>query len=166
MEMLLNDFSLGLFIMQSVILLVLILLMRKFAWKPILDALQSREEGIQGALDATENAKLEMQNLTADNEKLAKQARAEREEMLKEARVMKDQIVATAKEEAQTIADGMVAQAKETITSEKQAAMAELKSTVANLALDIAEKVVKQELSNKDKQLELVEKSLAEVTLN
>lgn len=166
MEMLLNDFSLGLFIMQSVILLVLILLMRKFAWKPILDALQSREEGIQGALDAAENAKLEMQNLTADNEKLAKQARAEREEMLKEARAMKDQIVATAKEEAQTIADGMVAQAKETITSEKQAAMAELKSTVANLALDIAEKVVKQELSNKDKQLELVEKSLAEVTLN
>ena len=70
MEMLLNDFSLGLFIMQAVILLVLILLMRKFAWKPILDALQGREEGIQNALDAAESAKLEMQNLTADNEKL------------------------------------------------------------------------------------------------
>ena len=166
MEMLLNDFSLGLFIMQSVILLVLIVLMRKFAWKPILTALQSREEGIQTALDAAENAKLEMQNLTADNEKLAKQARAEREEMLKEARVMKDQIIATAKQEAQVMADTMITQAKETITSEKQAAMAELKSTVSGLALDIAEKVVKQELSNKDKQLELVEKSLAEVTLN
>ncbi|MGB1269942.1 MAG: F0F1 ATP synthase subunit B [Flavobacteriaceae bacterium] len=163
---LIHDFSPGLFIMNAVILLVLIVLMRKFAWKPILDALQSREEGIQGALDAAENAKKEMENLNADNEKLLKEARAEREAMLKDAREMKDQIVATAKQEAQTIADDMIVQAKATITSEKQAAMSELKNTVSGLALEIAEKVVKQELSNKDKQLELVEKSLAEVTLN
>jgi F-type H+-transporting ATPase subunit b len=166
MDQLLNDFSPGLFFMQAIILLILIVLMRKFAWKPILDSLQSREEGIQSALDAAEDAKKEMQNLNADNEKLLKEARAEREVMLKEAREMKDQIVATAKEEAQTIADDMVVQAKATITSEKQAAMLELKNTVSGLALEIAEKVVKQELSNKDKQLELVEKSLAEVTLN
>jgi F-type H+-transporting ATPase subunit b len=166
MDKLLNDFSPGLFILQAVILLVLIVLMRKFAWKPILDSLQSREEGIQNALDAAEDAKKEMQNLNADNEKLLKEARAEREAMLKEAREMKDQIVAAAKQDAQTIADDMVLQAKATITSEKQAAMSELKNTVSGLALEIAEKVVKQELSNKDKQLELVEKSLAEVTLN
>jgi F-type H+-transporting ATPase subunit b len=166
MDKLLNDFSPGLFILQAVILLVLIVLMRKFAWKPILDSLQSREEGIQNALDAAEDAKKEMQNLNADNEKLLKEARAEREVMLKEAREMKDQIVAAAKQDAQTIADDMVLQAKATITSEKQAAMSELKNTVSGLALEIAEKVVKQELSNKDKQLELVEKSLAEVTLN
>jgi F-type H+-transporting ATPase subunit b len=163
---LLNDFSPGLFILQAVILLVLIVLMRKFAWKPILDSLQSREEGIQNALDAAEDAKKEMQNLNADNEKLLKEARSEREAMLKEAREMKDQIVAAAKQDAQTIADDMVLQPKATITSEKQAAMSELKNTVSGLALEIAEKVVKQELSNKDKQLELVEKSLAEVTLN
>jgi len=166
MDQLLNDFSPGLFVMQAIILLILIVLMRKFAWKPILDSLQSREEGIQSALDAAANAKLEMQNLNADNEKLLKEARAEREAMLKDAREMKDQIVATAKEEAQGQADKMIAQAKETINSEKNAAMAELKNTVSGLALEIAEKVVKQELSNKDKQLELVEKSLAEVTLN
>jgi F-type H+-transporting ATPase subunit b len=166
MDQLLNDFSPGLFFMQAIILLILILLMRKFAWKPILDSLQSREEGIQNALDSAEDAKKEMQNLIADNEKLLKEARAEREVMLKEAREMKDQIVAAAKQEAQTIADDMVLQAKATITSEKQAAMSELKNTVSGLALEIAEKVVKQELSNKDKQLELVEKSLAEVTLN
>lgn len=166
METLLNDFSLGLFIMQAVILLVLILLMRKFAWKPILDALQSREEGIQNALDAAESAKLEMQNLTADNEKLLKEARAEREVLLKEAREMKDMIVTEAKVEAQAQANSLMAQAKETITSEKNAAMAELKNTVSGLAIEIAEKVVRQELSNKDKQFELVEKSLAEVTLN
>ena len=166
MDQLLNDFSPGLFFMQAIILLILIVLMRKFAWKPILDSLQNREEGIQNALDAAEDAKKEMQNLNADNEKLLKEARAEREVMLKEAREMKDQIVATAKQEAQTIADDMIVQAKATITSEKQAAMSELKNTVSGLALEIAEKVVKQELSNKDKQLELVEKSLAEVTLN
>ena len=166
MDQLLNDFSPGLFFMQAIILLIFILLMRNFAWKPILDSLQSREEGIQNALDSAEDAKKEMQNLNADNEKLLKEARAEREVMLKEAREMKDQIVAAAKQEAQTIADDMVLQAKATITSEKQAAMSELKSTVSGLALEIAEKVVKQELSNKDKQLELVEKSLAEVTLN
>lgn len=166
MDQLLNDFSPGLFFMQAIILLILIVLMRKFAWKPILDSLQDREEGIQNALDAAEDAKKEMQNLNADNEKLLKDARAEREVMLKEAREMKDQIVATAKQEAQTIADDMIVQAKATITSEKQAAMSELKNTVSGLALEIAEKVVKQELSNKNKQLELVEKSLAEVTLN
>ncbi len=166
MDQLLNDFSPGLFFMQAIILLILIVLMRKFAWKPILDSLQSREEGIQNALDAAEDAKKEMQNLNADNEKLLKEAREEREVMLKEAREMKDQIVATAKQEAHAIADDMVLQAKATITSEKQAAMSELKSTVSGLALEIAEKVVRQELSNKDKQLELVEKSLAEVTLN
>ena len=166
MDQLLNDFSPGLFFMSTIILLILIVLMRKFAWKPILDALQSREEGIQSALDAAEDAKKEIQNLNADNEKLLKEARAEREAMLKEARDMKDQIVAKAKQEAQIVADDMVLQAKATITSEKNAAMSELKDTVSGLALEIAEKVVKQELSNKDKQIELVEKSLAEVTLN
>ena len=163
---LLNDFSPGLFIMQAVILLILIVLMRKFAWKPILESLTAREEGIQSALDAAENAKKEMANLNADNEKLLKEARAERESLLKDAREMKDKMIADAKGEAQAQADKIIAQAQATIQSEKQAAMAELKSTVAGLAIEIAEKVVRDELSNKDKQLDLVNKSLAEVTLN
>ncbi|MFD0964566.1 F0F1 ATP synthase subunit B [Pseudofulvibacter geojedonensis] len=166
MDQLLNDFSPGLFFMQAIILLILIVLMRKFAWKPILDSLQSREEGIQGALDAAENAKKEMANLQADNEKLLKEARAEREAMLKDAREMKDKIVADAKAEAQAQADKTIAQAQATIAAEKASAMAELKNTVASLSVEIAEKVVREELSNKDKQLGLVEKSLAEVTLN
>ena len=163
---LLNDFSPGLFIMQAVILLILIVLMRKFAWKPILESLTAREEGIQSALDAAENAKKEMANLHADNEKLLKEARAERESLLKDAREVKDKMIADAKGEAQAQADKIIAQAQATIQSEKQAAMAELKSTVAGLAIEIAEKVVRDELSNKDKQLDLVNKSLAEVTLN
>jgi len=166
METLLNDFSVGLFIMQAVILVILIVLMRKFAWKPILDALQSREDGIQNALEAAENAKVEMQNLQADNDKLLKEARSEREEMLKEARELKNKMIEDAKTEAQEQANAMIAQAQAAIESEKKSAMAELKGHVAGLSLEIAEKVVRQELSNKDKQIELVESMLGDAKLN
>ena len=153
---LLNDFSPGLFVMQAIILLVLILLMRKFAWKPILDSLNDREEGIQNALDAAENAKKELQNLQADNERILNEARAERDTMLKEARELKTSMIATAKEEAQAEADKVVKQAQETIAAEKKAAIADLKNQVAGISVDIAEKVVKSELADKNKQLELV----------
>ncbi|WP_034060052.1 F0F1 ATP synthase subunit B [Lacinutrix jangbogonensis] len=166
MDKLLNDFSPGLFVVQTILLLLLILLMVKFAWKPIMNSLNEREEGIQDALDSAEKAKLEMQNLQADNQKLLNDARAEREAMLKEAREIKNSMIEGAKEEAQTQANKMIAQAQEAIESEKKSAMAELKSHVAGLSVDIAEKVVRQELSNKDKQLALVESLLGEAKLN
>lgn len=166
MDKLLNDFSPGLFAVQTILLLLLILLMVKFAWKPILNSLNEREEGIQGALDAAENAKKEMENLQADNQKLLQEARLERETMLKEARELKSKMIADAQEEAQLQANKMISQAQEAIESEKKAAMAELKSHVAGLSLEIAEKVVRNELSNKDKQLQLVEEMLGEATLN
>eukprot|EP00353_Schmidingerella_taraikaensis_P017038 CAMPEP_0185623634 /NCGR_PEP_ID=MMETSP0436-20130131/60012_1 /TAXON_ID=626734 ORGANISM="Favella taraikaensis, Strain Fe Narragansett Bay" /NCGR_SAMPLE_ID=MMETSP0436 /ASSEMBLY_ACC=CAM_ASM_000390 /LENGTH=140 /DNA_ID=CAMNT_0028265749 /DNA_START=415 /DNA_END=837 /DNA_ORIENTATION=- len=140
--------------------------MVKFAWKPILNSLNEREEGIQNALDAADNAKKEMENLQASNDKLLKEARAEREAMLKEARAMKDKIVADAKEEAQAEAGKLVAQAQANIQAEKNAALAEIKNQVASLSVEIAEKVVKQELDNKDKQLALVDGLLEEVTLS
>lgn len=166
MDQLLNDFSPGLFIMQTVILLVLIFLMVKFAWKPILSSLNDREEGIQNALDAAEKAKLEMANLNADNERLLQEARAEREAMLKEAREIKTKMIADAKEEAQEEANKTIANAQATIESEKKAAVAELKSTVATLSVEIAEKMIKSELANKDKQLELVNAMLNDAKLN
>ena len=166
METLLNDFSVGLFIMQAVILVILILLMRKFAWKPILDSLNSREEGIKNALVSAENAKQELQNIQADNQKLLKEARAEREEMLKEARDIKNKMIEDAKAEAQTQANKMIEQATVAIEGEKKAAMAELKSQVAGLSIEIAEKIVRQELSSKDKQEQLVESMLSEAKLN
>jgi F-type H+-transporting ATPase subunit b len=166
MDKLLNDFSPGLFVVQTILLLLLILLMVKFAWKPILNSLNEREEGIQGALDAAESAKKEMENLQADNQKLLQEARLERESMLKEARAIKSKMISDAESEAQTQANKIIAQAQEAIESEKKAAMAELKSHVASLSLDIAEKVVRNELSNKDKQLKLVEEMLGEATLN
>ncbi|WP_397364241.1 F0F1 ATP synthase subunit B [Olleya sp. R77988] len=166
MDKLLNDFSPGLFVVQTILLLLLIFLMVKFAWKPIMNSLNEREEGIQGALDAAEKAKLEMQNLQADNANLLKEARAEREAMLKEAREMKNTMIEDAKTEAQTQANNMIAQAQAAIESEKKSAMAELKNHVSSLSIDIAEKVVRQELSNKDKQLELVESMLGDAKLN
>jgi len=166
MEKLLGEFSIGLFFWQTVLFLALLFLLRKFAWKPILNAVNDREEGIKNALDSAEKAKLEMQNLQADNEKLLKQARAEREEMLKEAREIKNKMIDDAKDEAREEAGKLIAQAQASIQTEKKAAIAELKSQVANLSIEIAEKVVREELSNKDKQVKLVESMLGEATLN
>ena len=145
---------------------ILFFVLKKFAWKPIVGTVNDREQSIKDALASAENAKKEMQNLTADNERILKEARAEREMMIKEARDLKTKMISDAKEETKATTDKMIIQAQEAIENEKKSAMADLKNQVASLSVEIAEKVIKGELSNKDKQLELVEKSLAEVTLN
>ena len=166
METLLNDFSPGLFVVSLILLLALIALMVKFAWKPILNSLEERESGIKDALASAENARSEMQNLQADNAKLVKEARAEREAMMKEARDIADNIVAEAKEEAKEVTTKLIESAQDAIIQEKQAALAEIKKNVAELSIGIAESVIKKELSNKKEQLELVEGILKDVTLN
>ncbi|WP_281541840.1 F0F1 ATP synthase subunit B [Maribacter aestuarii] len=166
MEKLLNEFSLGLFFWQTLLFIGLLLLLRKFAWKPILNAVNDREDGIKAALAAAESAKKEMQNVTADSEKLLKEARAEREAMLKEAREIKDKMIADSKEQAKIEGDKMVKQAQATIESEKKAAVADIKSQVAELSVSIAEKIIKEQLSNKDKQLKLVDDMLTDIKLN
>ena len=135
----------------TLIFLVFFLLLRKFAWRPILGAVKQREDSINNALQAAENARKEMQNLQADNERIIQEARAERDAMIKEAREIKEK---------------MIEQAKATINSEKNAAMAELKAQVSGLSLEIAEKILKQELSNAAAQTTLVEKMLDDVKLN
>lgn len=166
MEKLVNDFSFGLFFWQMLIFVGLIFLLKKFAWKPILNAVNEREEGIRNALLSAENARKEMQNLQADNQRILNEARAERDTMLKEAREMKEKMVADAKNEAQTAGQKMIEQAKAAIESEKNAAMAELKAQVSSLSLEIAEKLLKDELSNKEAQVKLVEKMLGDAKLN
>ena len=166
MDKLINDFSYGLFFWQAIILVILIVLLAKFAWKPILTALAAREEGISNALLAAENAKKDMQNLKADNEKLLAEARAERDLMIKEAREIKEKMIADAKSEAQGQGEKMIESAKATIESEKNAAMAELKNQVSSLSLEIAETLLKGELSNKEAQTKLVEKMLGDAKLN
>ncbi|GGD79897.1 F0F1 ATP synthase subunit B [Planktosalinus lacus] len=156
----------GLVFWTAITFLILLFILKKFAWKPILGAVSSREESIKDALAAAEAARREMENLQADNERILQEARAEREAMLKEARDMKNKMIADAKEDAKLTADKMIAQAQEAIQSEKKAAIAELKGQVASLSLEIAEKVVKQELSNKGQQEKLVEDMLGKATLN
>ena len=150
----------------SLIFIVFFLLMRKLAWKPILGAVKSREDSINNALLAAENAKKDMQNLKADNEKLLAEARAERDLMMKEAREIKEKMINDAKSEAQAQGEKMIEQAKATIASEKNAAIADLKSQVGALSLEIAEKVLKGELANKEAQTSLVEKMLGDAKLN
>ena len=166
MEKLLGEFSVGLFFWQTLLFVALILLLKKFAWKPILDAVNEREQGIKDALDSAEQAKQEMANLQADNEKLLKEARAERDAMIKEARDIKNKMINDAKEEAKGEADKMVAQAQAAIGSEKKAAIADLKNQVASLSLEIAEKVVRENLSSDDKQQKLVKNLLDDSSLN
>lgn len=165
MDQLLNDFSVGLFAMQTVLFLGLIFLLVKFAWKPILTSLNDREEGIKSALEAADEARKEMQNLQADNAKMAKEARAERDAIMKDAREIKDKMIADAKEEAKEATASLISNARASIEQEKQAALAELKKQVAELSIGIAETVIKRELDSKEDQLKLVEEILEEVTL-
>ncbi|PNQ74754.1 ATP synthase F0 subunit B [Hanstruepera neustonica] len=156
----------GLVFWTAITFLCLLFILRKFAWKPILGAVEDREEGIKKALASAENARKEMENLHADNERILNEARAEREALLKEARDIKTKMIADAKDEAQSQANKIIEQAQAAIESEKKAAMSELKNHVATLSLEIAEKVVREELSNKDKQIQLVESMLGEAILN
>ena len=165
MEKLLGEFSFGLFIWQTLIVVGLLLLLRKFAWNPILNAINDREEGIRSALQSAEDARAEMQNLQADNERILKEARADRDGLLKEAREIKQKMIDDAKDEAKTQAAQIMTQAQASIESEKQAAVAELKQQVAFLSIEIAEKVTKEILSDDKKQTQLVEKLLKDVNL-
>jgi F-type H+-transporting ATPase subunit b len=150
----------------TIIFVVFLILLRKFAWKPILGAVNERETSIKNALLSAENARKEMQNLQSDNQRILQEARLERDGMLKDAREIKEKMVTDAKNEAQAQGLKMIEQAKAAIESEKNAAMAELKSQVASLSLEIAEKLLKDELSNKESQVKLVEKMLGDAKLN
>ena len=142
MEKLIEDFSVGLFFWQLVLFVGLILLLKKFAWKPILDSVNEREDGIKSALASAEEAKKEMQNLNASNEQLLKDARAERDVLMKEAREIKDKIIADAKEEAKQVTSTLIENAQASIEQEKQAALAELKKQVDDLSIGLAESVI------------------------
>ena len=158
--------EIGLIFWQTIVFLVLILILAKFAWKPILGAVKQREDSINDALSSAETARKELQNLKADNEKLMKETRAERDAILKEARELKEKVLADASEEAQKKADKIVAQAKESIQQEKKAAMVEIKAQVADLSIEIAENLVRKELSSKEKQHQMIDDMLGDVTLN
>ncbi len=158
--------GIGLIVWTTVVFVLLILLLSKYAWKPILNAIKEREEGIATALASAEKAKAEMRALQAGNEKILAEARAERDAMLKDARDTKDSIVNEAKSKAKSETDRILASAREQIANEKNAAITELKNQVATLSIEIAEKILKSELSSDDKQKALVNNLMKDVNLN
>lgn len=156
----------GLIFWTSIVFILLLVLLGKFAWKPILSAIKEREQGIETALKSAEAAKKEMENLKAGNEKILNEARSERDALLKEARDTKESIIAEAKTKATKEADRILATAREQIVAEKNAAIADLKAQVATLSIDIAEKILKSELSSDEKQKSLVNNLMKDVNLN
>jgi F-type H+-transporting ATPase subunit b len=166
MEQLINDFSPGLFVMQSVIFLILLFIMSKVAWKPILGALKARESSIKDALESAENAKEEMAKLQEDNQKLLQEARAERDKLLKEAIEIGNKIKEEAKIDASKQADKIITDAKKAIEIEKNAALTEVTTKVAELSLSIAEKVLRQKLSDDKASKDLVSEYVKDIKLN
>jgi F-type H+-transporting ATPase subunit b len=160
MEKLISEFSLGLFFWQTLIFVGLIFLLKKYAWKPILSAVNEREASIRDALEAAKEARSEMESLQSDNQRILKEARAQKEALLKEARTIRSEMINTAKVEAQSEANKILGQAQEAIQNEKRTAVNELKDHVSSIALDIATKVLQNELESKDKQMQLVSKLL------
>ena len=156
----------GLIFWQAVIFLALIILLRKFAWGPIIDGLKERENDISGALEAAKAAKDEMASLKADNEKLLADARKERDSMLKEAIATANQIKEDAKEETSKITAKMMEEAKATIENEKKAALADVKTQVAMLSLEITEKLIRKQFGDGKAQKALVDEYVKDLNLN
>ena len=164
MELLVPEF--GLVILQTIAFLLLMFLLAKFAWKPVLAAIKERELSIDEALNKAELAKQEMTRLTAQNQELMKEARAERDLILKEAKSLKDSIVGEAKAQAHHEGAKMIEKVRIEIENQKKAALAELKNQVSSLSIDIAERVLRNQLQDKAKQQDLVASLLKDVELN
>ncbi|TGE20420.1 F0F1 ATP synthase subunit B [Hymenobacter aquaticus] len=158
--------NIGLIFWQLVIFLIVLFLLAKFAWKPILGSLKEREDSIESALRMADQAKLEMQQLKAGNEKLIAEARMERDKMMQEATQMANQLIEQAKNKATEEGSRMIMQAREAIQNEKHAALTEVKNTAAKLSIDIAERILRRELTDSSSQQQLVDSYLKDVKLN
>ncbi|MBC3540563.1 F0F1 ATP synthase subunit B [Rufibacter sediminis] len=158
--------SLGLLFWQVVTFLVVLFLLSKFAWKPIMKALREREDNIDAALSMAEKAKLEMQALKADNERLLTEARVERDRILKDASEAATNLVETARAKATEEGQRMIEQARISIVNEKKAALTEVKNLAATLSIDIAEKLIRRELQDEQAQRALVQSYLQDTHLS
>ncbi|QNR83727.1 F0F1 ATP synthase subunit B [Pedobacter riviphilus] len=158
--------SIGLVFWTFIAFILLLILLKKFAWTPIMGAIHDREQSIDEALNKAELAKQEMARLTSQNQDLMQQARAERDEILKEAKTLKDGILNEAKKQAQVEGAKLIEKAKIEIENQKKAALAEVKDQVSSLSLEIAERVLRTQLDDKAKQETLVANLLKDVELN
>jgi F-type H+-transporting ATPase subunit b len=158
--------SIGLIFWMIVSFSIILFLLKKFAWKPILGMIKEREESIENALAAAEKAKEEMRTLQANNERILHEAKAERDQLLKDAREIREKMIAEAKDAATKEGERLLKAARENIQNEKMAAVTELKNQVASLSIDIAEKILRAELSSDEKQKTLVTTLLKDINLN
>ena len=158
--------GIGLIFWQFVIFILLVILLRVLAWKPIISSLKERENSIHEALSTAEKARAEMAQLKSDNEKLLKEAREERDRILREAREVASRLKEEAQHEAKKAADKIVEEARAAINIEKAAALKEVKIQVATFSLQIAEKLLKKNLSGDKEQKELVEGYIKDLKLN
>jgi F-type H+-transporting ATPase subunit b len=158
--------GLGLIVWTTIVFILLLVILAKFAWKPILTAIKTREQGITDALASADKALNEVRELKSNNERLLAEGRAERDNLLKEAREMKESIINEAKSKATKDAERIMQTAREQIINEKNAAITDLKNQVATLSIDIAEKILKSELTQDEKQKTLVGNLMKDLNLN
>ncbi len=158
--------GIGLIFWQTVTFILVILVLGKFVWRPIMNALKAREGSIEDALQAAELAREEMEKLTADNEKLMAEARMERDQIIKDASTMASKIREEAKEEAGKITQKMIEDARHSINLEKQSAINEIRNQVAEFSLQITEKILRKDLSKDANQKALIDEYLKDIKLN
>ena len=150
----------------GLVFIILLILLKKFAWKPILTAVNEREESIQESMDMAIKTKAEMEALQTQNQDILKEARIERDKMIKEASETSKKLIEESREEGKLQQQKIVAEAQKIINAEKAAAISELKTQVASLSLEIAEKVIRGELASNDKQKALAEQIANDISLN
>jgi F-type H+-transporting ATPase subunit b len=164
MDLILPDY--GLLFWTGLVFISLVFVLTKFAWKPILKMVNEREKQINDSLKLAEQTKKEMKQLKADNEELLKKARKERDEILKDAKEVADRMIGEAKTQAQKESGKLLESARQTIEAEKAAAISELKTQVAAFSLQIAESIVRSEMSSDEKQKALAAKMAEDINLN
>ena len=152
--------AIGLMFWTVVIFILLLVILKKFAWKPILKAVDDRNNSITEALSSAEKAKAEMEQLSANNEKILQEARIERDSIIKEARALKENTISEAKNKASIEAEKIILSAKEQISNEKMKAMTALKNEIADISIQMAEKILKSELKDEKSQKKLIEETL------
>ncbi len=158
--------GIGLLFWMLVSFSLVLFVLGKYAWKPIMKGIHQREDTIEKALEAANEAKKEMLKLKAGNEQLLRDAKDERDALMRDARKLKEAILDEAREKAHEEADRIIENARENIQFEKMAAINELKNQIASISIEIAEKLIGKELENKDQQQQLTEKLLNEVKIN
>lgn len=164
MQLLIPNF--GLIIWTLLAFLIVLVILRKFAWKPILNSMNEREKGIADSLATAENIKTEMSQMKSENEALLVKAREERAQMLKEAKETKDKIINEAKEQAKVETNKIIADAQSVINQQKMAALTDLKNQVGTLVVEVSEKILRRELSNKQDQEQYIKQLAENVKLN